>query len=102
MSILTKIGLGARLALAPLALGALAACATSFNADVSRFQNQLPVPNGQTFTILADDPRLQGGIEFRQYAGIVADHLAAVGYRPVDSAQQADLAVHFNYGVDRG
>jgi hypothetical protein len=102
MSLLTKIGRVARLALAPLALGALAACATSFNADVSRFQSQLPVPAGQTFAVVPDDPREQGGIEFRQYAADVAGHLAAIGYRPVENAQQADLVVHFNYGVDRG
>ena len=33
-------------ALVPLMLAALAACATPFNAKVSRFQNQLPVPQG--------------------------------------------------------
>lgn len=102
MSILSNIARGAKLALAPLALGALGACATPFNANVSRFQSQLPIPNGQTFTIVADNPQLQGGIEFRQYAGLVADHLAQIGYRPVGSAQGADLLVHFNYGVDRG
>ena len=42
--------------LAPLMLATLAACATPFNADVSRFASQLPAPQGQTFAIVADDP----------------------------------------------
>jgi len=102
MSTLTKVARGLKLALVPIALGGLAACATPFSADVQRFQSQLPVPQGQTFTVIADDPQLAGGLEFRQYAQYVADHLAALGYRPVNSTQQADLVVRFDYGVDRG
>ena len=49
--------------LAPIALLALGACATPFNADVSRFQ-ELPAPQGQTFVIKAADPDIAGGIEF--------------------------------------
>ena len=51
-----------------LALVALSGCATSFKADVARFQ-QLPTPAGQSFTVVADDPRLAGGLEFAEYAG---------------------------------
>jgi hypothetical protein len=102
MNMFSKIARGAKLALVPLALGALAACASPFNANVSRFASALPVPQGQTFTVVADDPRLANGLEFRQYASFVADHLAALGYRPVNSTQQADLLVRFDYGVDRG
>mgnify|MGYP003579391257 CR=1 FL=1 len=102
MSTISKIARGLKLAAVPLALAGLAACATPFRADVQRFQSQLPVPQGQTFTVVADDPQLAGGIEFRQYAQYVADHLAAIGYRPVNSTQQADLIVRFDYGVDRG
>jgi hypothetical protein len=102
MSTFTQIVRGAKLALVPLALGALAACATGFNADVSRYASALPAPQGQTFTVVADDPRLANGLEFRQYASFVADHLAALGYRPVNSTQGADLLVKFSYGVDRG
>ena len=46
----------------------LAACASPFKADVSRFQSQLPAPQGQTFAVVADDPALAGGLEFSQYA----------------------------------
>ena len=106
MTTLTKIApriaRALKLAFVPLALGALAACASSFRADVSRFESQLPVPAGQTFTVVADDPALSGGIEFRNYAQLVADHLASVGYRPVNDPGQADLLVRFDYGVDNG
>ena len=57
-------------------LGAgLTACATGFQADVSRFQAQLPAPQGQTF--------------------------AVVGYVPGTPAN-ADLIVRFDYDVDNG
>jgi hypothetical protein len=102
MTTFTKIARGAKLALAPLALATLSACATGFNADVSRFASRLPAPQGQTFTVVADDPSLAGGLEFSQYASYVADHMAALGYRPVNSTQQADLIVRFDYGVDNG
>jgi hypothetical protein len=92
MMTLSKIGRGLRWALVPLALAGLAACASPFRADVSRFESQLPAPAGQTFTVVADDPALAGGI----------DHMAALGYRPVNDPSQADLLVRFDYGVDNG
>jgi hypothetical protein len=102
MSTLTNLARGLKMALVPLALAGLAACASPFRADVERFQSALPAPAGQTFTVVADDPSLAGGIEFRNYAQLVADHLAALGYRPVNDTAQADLLVRFDYGVDNG
>jgi hypothetical protein len=102
MSILTNLGRSLKLAAVPLALGTLAACATPFNADVQRFQSAMPAPQGQTFTVIADDPTLAGGLEFRQYATYVADRMASLGYRPVNSTQSADLIVRFDYGIDKG
>jgi len=86
---------------APLLL-ALGACATPFNANVSRFQAELPAPAGQTFAVVPQDPRNAGGLEFSQYASIVAAQLQKVGYVPAASAQAADLVVQFDYGVDKG
>ena len=60
-----------RMAVAAALLLGLAACAAPFNANVSRFQSQLPAPAGQTFAVVADDPALAGGIEFSQYAQLV-------------------------------
>ena len=54
---LTPFGL-IKTALASLMLAALAACATPFNANVSRYSTALPAPQGQTFAIVADDQAL--------------------------------------------
>jgi len=91
-----------RMAVAGLLMLALAACATPFDAKVSRFQSQLPAPAGQTFAVIADDPALAGGIEFGQYAGLVTDSMKRVGYTPVADPSQAELIVRFDYGVDKG
>jgi hypothetical protein len=98
----TRFGRGLKLAVVAIALGTLAACATPFRADVSRFQSQLPAPSGQTFAVVADDPALAGGIEFGNYAQLVSDRLAALGYAPVNDPSDAQLLVRFDYGVDNG
>ncbi|WP_066557316.1 DUF4136 domain-containing protein [Croceicoccus bisphenolivorans] len=90
-----------KLAAAPLLMAGLAACATPFNADVSRFQTQLPAPAGQTFAVVADDPALAGGLEFAQYADYVEAEMAELGYTQA-SPENADLLVRFDYGVDSG
>jgi len=87
--------------LAPVALLAVAGCATPFRAQVSRFQ-QLPAPQGQTFSIVADDPRLEGGLEFAQYASIVADRLGGYGYTRAVTPGSANLVVRLSYDVDQG
>lgn len=84
-----------------VALG-LAACAPSFKADVSRFQAQLPAPQGQTFAVVAEDPALAGGIEFGLYADMVAAEMAKLGYVEAASPEAASLLVRFDYGVDNG
>ena len=78
------------------------ACASPFNANVSRFQSQLPAPSGQTFAVVADDPALTGGLEFAQYARLVEAKLAQQGYTPVAEPSKATLLVRFDYGVDKG
>ncbi|MFC4254284.1 DUF4136 domain-containing protein [Croceibacterium xixiisoli] len=98
----TRLATGMKLAVLPLAALGLSACASNFNADVSRFQSQLPAPQGQTFAVVADDPALAGGLEFSQYAGFVAQQMEKLGYRPAASADSATLIVRFDYGVDKG
>jgi Domain of unknown function (DUF4136) len=98
MTRFNKIGL---LSAPALALLALSGCATPFKADVARFQ-QLPAPAGQSFTIVADDPRLAGGLEFSQYAGLVGQRLTQTGYVPASNASRADLIVRVAYNVDNG
>lgn len=86
---------------APAALLALSACATGLPTQVSRFQ-ALPAPAGQTFVIQPADPRDRGGLEFTQYANLVAQHLAAQGYVPAPTVQDATFLVTLDYGVDNG
>ena len=84
-----------------LALVALSGCATSFKADVARFQ-QLPAPAGQSYTIVADNPQLAGGLEFAHYADMVGQRLAQTGYVPASDPARADLIVRVAYDVDNG
>lgn len=86
---------------ATLVLGALAACTSGLPTKVSRFQSQLPAPQGQTFAVVADDPALAGGLEFAQYARAVDAKMAQLGYTP-STPEVATLIVRFDYGVDKG
>lgn len=91
-----------KLASVPLLLAGLSACASpGFKADVSRFQAQLPAPSGETFAVVADDPKLAGGLEFAQYAQQVEAQMARLGYTPA-TPETASLLVRFDYGVDNG
>jgi len=102
MNVTTTLRKGLKLATIPaLALG-LAACATPFRADVSRFESQLPAPQGQSFFVLADDPALAGGLEFALYADHVEAEMAELGYVQAASPDDASLLVRFDYGVDNG
>lgn len=88
--------------LLPIALLALlAACASTFPAQVARFQ-QLPAPTGQSFVIQAKDPAKNGSLEFATYANLVRERLVAQGYQPAANAQAATLVVNLDYGVSNG
>lgn len=91
-----------KLASVPIILTSLAACATSFKADVTRFESQLPAPQGETFAVVADDPALAGGLEFSQYADLVRAQMSRLGYTQAASPEAASLLVRFDYGVDNG
>lgn len=84
-----------------LAIG-LSACATPFKADVSRFTTPLPAPQGQTFAVVPEDPKLAGGLEFATYANSVAAELTDLGYARAASPETADLLVRFDYRIDGG
>ncbi|APE29266.1 putative lipoprotein transmembrane [Aurantiacibacter gangjinensis] len=92
----------AKFATLPLLAMGLAACATPFRADVSRFEAQLPAPQGQSFYVVADDPALAGGLEFSLYADHVEDEMEDLGYVQAASPEDATLLVRFDYGVDDG
>ena len=87
--------------LTPVVVLALGACATPFQANVSRFQ-AMPAAQGQTYAIRSDNPRLDGGLEFQNYAGLVAQRLNSFGYTRASDEKSANLVVTLDYGVDRG
>lgn len=93
----------ARVAL-PLALltGTAACTTTPFRADVSRFTAPMPAPQGQTFAVVPEDPKLAGGLEFALYADLVAKQLERLGYTRAANAETAYLLVRLDYGVDGG
>ena len=91
-----------KLASVPMILAGLAACATPFKADVSRFQSQLPAPQGESYAVVADDPALAGGLEFAQYADLVEAQMTRLGYTQAASVDDASLLVRFDYTVDKG
>jgi hypothetical protein len=91
---------------AAVALGsaavALSACATSLQTEVSRYQ-AMPAPQGQTFIVVPGGGKARpGGLEFERYAALVAQNLAAHGYRPAANAQAANMVVELGYDVDSG
>ncbi|QTD55268.1 DUF4136 domain-containing protein [Parasphingorhabdus cellanae] len=86
---------------APVAFLALGACASPFRADVQRFE-ALPPAQGQSFAVVAGDPELSGGLEFGQYAALVEQRMADLGYQPSDDPAAAQLIVSLDYDVDNG
>ena len=92
--------LTAAIALGVSAIG-LSACATSFPAQVSRYQ-AMPAPAGQSFYVIPMDASMQGGLEFSRYADYVAGAMRAQGYAQAASPQAASMVVRVGYGVDQG
>lgn len=91
-----------RLALPVFLAALLAACATPFKADVSRFSAPLPAPPGQTFAVVAENPKNAGGLEFGAYANLVSKELTEIGYTRVEDPAKANMLVRFDYAVDGG
>jgi hypothetical protein len=84
-----------------LALMTLNGCASGFDTRVSRFQ-QLPPVQGQSFTVVADDPALAGSLEFAHYARLVAAKMGSQGYSENRDPAGANLIVRMHYDVDEG
>ncbi len=81
---------------------AVSGCAATLPTKVTRFQ-AMPIAQGQTFAIVPGAGAAQrGGLEFQQYAQLVAQQMAARGYRQVAAPQQAQMVVQLGYGVDQG
>ncbi|MEO5577695.1 MAG: DUF4136 domain-containing protein [Sphingomicrobium sp.] len=95
---INKLAAAALLGISALGLNA---CATGFPTQVSRYQ-AMPAPQGQSFFVVAANPADAGGLQFSQYATIVAQAMQAQGYVPAASPQAATMLVQLDYGVDRG
>ena len=95
---INKLAAAALLGVAALGLNA---CATGFPTQVSRYQ-AMPAPQGQSFFVVAANPRDSGGLEFTRFATHVAQAMQAQGYVPAVSPQAATMLVHLDYGVDQG
>lgn len=96
-----KISNRIAMSFAPIMLLSLSACAAPFQADVSRFQ-ALPPAQGQSFSVATDNPELEGGLEFAQYAGIVSEQMQQQGYTVAANGSAADLIVKLDYGINEG
>jgi hypothetical protein len=81
---------------------AVSGCAATLPTKVTRYQ-ALPAAQGQSFYVVPGTGLAQsGGLEFQRYAGLVAQQMAARGYRPAASPQAADFIVQLGYSVDEG
>ncbi|MFQ5346306.1 MAG: DUF4136 domain-containing protein [Rhodothalassiaceae bacterium] len=86
-------------ALLLVALLGLAACAKTFEADVSRF-HRLAAPQAETVRIVPADPAKVGSLEFAQYAALVRAQLIDAGYRPV--AENPAILAKLDWTVSEG
>lgn len=84
------------LAIAVFAAIALAGCATTPTAEVTRFHLGGPIPSDTIRVVASTDPVTPGTavpLEFRTYAAVVAQDLARQGFRPVETGRTAYLAI---------
>lgn len=61
-----------------------------------------PHRRARAFASLPATPRSTGGIEFGQYAALVAGELTRLGYRAAAPGENADLSVAIDYEIDKG
>jgi hypothetical protein len=82
--------------LAVAAALSLAGCASTPTAEVTRFHMGQPIPSDTIRIVPSPDPVAPGAaqsLEFRTHANVVAQDLARQGFRPVDSAPSAYVAI---------
>ncbi len=85
--------------LAPLGAALLlAACATPFQANVTRFHAPEGLARGQSFVVTPANSEGGESLEFETYAAQVRSNLVAQGYREAGSASEADLIARFSFG----
>jgi hypothetical protein len=88
-----------RKALVVIVLILLTGCIRSVRTEVTRF-NQMPLPSPIVTLSILPLKNQSGDLEFAKYAGLVHDHLAALGYSVVDNPSQARYLVSLAYAID--
>lgn len=85
-----------------LAVGllALTACASTFRSDVSTF-HELTSPGGERVLVTPIFQENEDSLEFKQYANIVAGHLAQYGYKSTGD-NEPELIAGFDVTIDDG
>jgi len=78
----------------------LGACASKVETEVTRFHKGA-LPQGETVRIVHADQGREGP-EFDQYADLIRQDLARLGYSPVQEGSTADLTVEVDYSVSEG
>jgi len=77
-------------------------CSTFLRSDVVTF-HEGPLPNGERIRVQALDPDKARSLEFRRYAGLIADELSRIGYTPVDAMDApVDLVAEVDYSIAVG
>ena len=80
------------------ALG-LSGCATGLPTKVTRYSTA--IPKGQSFYVVPGQG-VQPGLEFNNFASLVAQQMIARGYQQAPSTAAADMLVKVGYNVDQG
>lgn len=80
-----------------LALFFLNACASNIYADVTRFHDAANFSTGKSFVIVPYQGQ-EPGLEYKEYAVQIAEHLRANGMAEKVDKAHADYAVYFDYG----
>ncbi|MFN3591049.1 MAG: DUF4136 domain-containing protein [Thermaurantiacus sp.] len=84
---------------AAVALLLLSACATPFQATLTRYHAPEGLAPGQSFVVAPANPDRADSLEFATYAAHLSRNLVAKGFREAASAEQADLVARFAYGI---
>lgn len=84
--------------LALLLLG-LSACATPFEARVTRFHAPGELTPGRSFVVRPVDAGRASSLEFATYAARVSQNLIAQGFREAAPGTEADLVARLSYGI---
>ncbi len=79
----------------------LTGCTNYVRSDVTRFHAPLGLNQEKTFVFLPSENQYKS-LEYKRYGDLIANEMAAQGFRLVEGKRQANYGVRFNYGSDSG